>query len=650
MCTWENVREWNDYVTEQEPPVTSWDVDISLELQVEEIEAMPARALLAPIPENVPLPFECEPVPPEEDQLQDESIEPPLTLTPSAEAEESGEDWFEVVRDRRGLRGQPALPPRPPLPGRDPASLTTPRSLSVEDRIGNVGITQRGKKVRSGVDRWHYPNGTIRRRLREREGEVEQAGDADKQPGQVTFYDKKQWQGPESANDGCPGEVASANSTSLGPDETTTTSQSSDSSGPGPVGFWKAGTWIPRSRTPAELRAHKGGMGPQRMQRKAARVDAYYAGEWKPAWLRNYILAKQAREEEAGHEVDAGASPNVTVSSLATDVDPWSVQNTQEAGNWWSHGWYSSAETHTWTWTSTTSTSLPMPEFLPNHGLFPHAQPAAPPSGVTMTTGPSMELTNSERAHLEDAGVPRGEIQRLAHLFDSLNHHEDQGTGPESRWAVGRLSQRGDEGVQCLECVLNILQRRLRPRGHWPVTRVPRPQGTQHSLFTWAQQFGSILTNSLEHHLRAPLQPREEGGSHQTQESETSVQDINLAQNNEQDMDAASSSSSRPRSRSRSRIRDTMTPLTTAEAEALQVPVEELQGIWREPSTTSTSTGLVVTDLQWDTWSRTSTSTTTSLDNDTLGFWGETTIWVHGCPSSSSASTTFGVGKSCGVG
>ncbi|CAE7312415.1 pol [Symbiodinium sp. KB8] len=564
------------------------------------------------------------------------------------------EDWFEVVRDRRGLRGRAALPPRRPLHGRDPSTLTTPKTLSVEERIGDVGITQRGRKTRTGVDRWHYPNGTIRRRLREQHAEDAERPNNEGNEDTITFYDKKQWL--EDRSDKHKPEAGGSESSTTGSDRGTLPTQSSSSSNTEAIGFWKAGIWIPRCRTPAEQRTHRGGNGPQRSQRKAARVDSYFAGTWKPAWLTNYAQAKREREAQAGHEIQETQLATPPSMAQATDVDPWSGQN--QDNQWWA-GWYdtSSSSWTSWTWSSTTSTSLPeaAQEVVPNLGLFPNVINASAPSGVTVSTEPTMELTNSERAHLEDAGVPRSEIQRLAHLFASLDEHERMGTGPESRWALGRLSQRGDEGVQCLESLLLMIQRRLRPRGHWPVTRIPRPQHTQLRMFTWVGQFGSILSNSLEHQLRTPLQPSEEGGRtvdsdsdvvpmEQTTNATTAHEEVNRDFEHEPDPDAASSSATR--SRSSSRVLDTMTPITTAEAQALQgVPGlaaalnGELLGIWSEDTTTTTSTTMSSV-LGNDPLLSTSTG------EESADLWSDNSEMPHlfrdgpSCTSTSTTSTT----------
>ena len=479
-----------------------------------------------------------------------------------------------------------------------------------------MGVTQRGKKVRAGVDRWHYADGTIRIRLREQQTQDPPPREDGQHPPantSVSFYNTAGWPKPAADNEELKGEALDTSSTSVGSDNTMALAQSSDSSGSEVVGFWKAGEWMARERTVQEQRLHRGGMGPQKTQRRAARVSSYLAGTWKPAWLNDYIRDKKDREEQAQYEVHTSTTPVNQPSSTCTDVDPWSSRTTSNSDSWWWSSWDSSSSWSSWTWSTSTTTSMADLEFLPNFGLFPDVREATPPAGVVMD--PTMELTNSERAMLREAGMPGREVDRLAHLFTSLDSHETSGTGAEARWALGRLSGRADDGVQCLECLLNIIQRRLRPRGHWPVTRVPRSQQARLRLFAWIRQFGSILVNSFEHQLQTPLQPVEDGDlaavedtdnveieAHRTVAAASSgdtAEHVNPPgeQQHPDEFDTQESSPPHSRSRSRSRELDTMTPITTAEALAMSDAPElqralqgELLGIWRSPSPSSTST------------------------------------------------------------
>ena len=82
----------------------------------------------------------------------------------TSSASSSSVDWWEEILDRRALRGR--LPPNS-SPGRPPAALATPKTQPSPAQAQPV--SQRGGKLRHGiVDRWHYPNGSIRVRQRER--------------------------------------------------------------------------------------------------------------------------------------------------------------------------------------------------------------------------------------------------------------------------------------------------------------------------------------------------------------------------------------------------------------------------------------------------------------------------------------------------
>ena len=71
---------------------------------------------------------------------------------------------------------------------------------------------------------------------------------------------------------------------------------SSSSSAPEPAGFYRHGIWQQRPRTPSELRSHQGGNGAKRQQRRADRMAAYFAGNWKPAWFVNYVKEREIRQ------------------------------------------------------------------------------------------------------------------------------------------------------------------------------------------------------------------------------------------------------------------------------------------------------------------------------------------------------------------
>ena len=133
-----------------------WDEDISAALQMEEMERpLDAESRhLAPIPENMPVPFGLAAGQPAEN-----AVPPPP-------------DWLDLVIDKRQLRGRGSHPG----PQRDPATLTSPKAPSI----------LRGGRLSHGVDRWHNPDGTVRSRLKERLEAEKAKMDASSAPQQPT--------------------------------------------------------------------------------------------------------------------------------------------------------------------------------------------------------------------------------------------------------------------------------------------------------------------------------------------------------------------------------------------------------------------------------------------------------------------------------
>ena len=94
-----------------------------------------------------------------------------------------------------------------------------------------------------------------------------------------------------------------------------------------------------------------------------------------------------------------------------------------------------------WNWwslvvTTSTSTSAPVGDFdfPPNHGLFPDVRPI----GSDDEASPwQLQLTGSERRHLQEAGLPTRALQRVEDLLQSLEDHQSADHGPEARWALG---------------------------------------------------------------------------------------------------------------------------------------------------------------------------------------------------------------------
>ncbi|CAE6965614.1 unnamed protein product [Symbiodinium sp. CCMP2592] len=520
--------------------LTTWDEEISLALQDDLLqhEYPLVDNGLAPIPEDIPLPFGGEPV-------EEDSYALPwsgVTCWPSSSSDmASGTqgssssqqsvassstnnegDWLDKVLDTRGLRGRSV-----PL-GRDPATLLhrpgEPRCDGDDHAPDNtplIGMTSRGGRARGGVDRWHHPDGSVRSRLRERMEEeeraashggiVDDADDADDHgvndstgstPFQVvgvdfhndeptikaiTFYGDRFQVRAGGTSRGSTNTSTTAGSSNTETDDSEAGPSSSSSSSQQHPGFWRHGIWHNRPRSDAELRAHRGGMGPRRLARKAARVNSYLDGTWRPAWLQEYVKEKKARDAQRTTsrsydvlaDMDAKAlatflgkpvpeapgllptpSPNTNLTSAqtqesntATDVDPWAQQPWQNG--WWDHhstsqpwdgdrddnqwtgGTWTGQEWSQWEWgdsswrwsswsssTSTTTTSSStLPSLPPNAGLLPDVRTADNDDVVLM------QMTGAERASLQ-------EVDSIEQLLEALDRENDRDNGPEARHCI----------------------------------------------------------------------------------------------------------------------------------------------------------------------------------------------------------------------
>ncbi|CAE7470277.1 unnamed protein product [Symbiodinium sp. CCMP2592] len=440
------------------------------------------------------------------------------------------------------------------------------------------GLTTRGGRTRMGRDRWHHEDGSVRYRLRERLA-ADVTGDDDHVGSSLSSSDSSSILVPQVApftiqghtmsntgnwslqattfygetfsvhSDKPPGGEASttAGSSSVEDSEHSSTSTSEDNQIG--VGFWRHGVWINRPRTPQELRQHVGGAGAKRLARRQNRVSTYLRGEWIPAWLRDYKQQKADRDLLKAE--GACQTPSVPDLSVTTPGNHEVVQVTEEpspntlnddgtqqcssafssnpehgsqqwwwqwnaTGSWtwtsswdWSQQWGDSS----WIWSSSSSTTSSTFVVIPNAGLFPDVTPAPPPPvppGDWM-----MSITNSEEATLLEAGIPRGQVDRVAALLASLDRHQAQGSGPESRWAIACLVRRIDEGQEALDRVRDVLARRLVPRGFLPVRRIPAQEFERWRFFNWARGHTDLLQQIFQHHLDVRLQPRESGPSPQ---------------------------------------------------------------------------------------------------------------------------------------
>ena len=508
----------------------------------------------------------------------------PRTSTASLSTNTSPQEWMtpETATCPSSASSSSTCAPLP-LSGSDSSPM---EPTSPSECLPEHGITQRGNKIRAGIDRWHHPNGSIRVRRRERL-EAEARGERLhnlQQPipeesevtfqvvGQtslngenvvqaVTFYGEPftVWgeSGPtQAAVAGAPSSLGNNDDPQLVTDAavaTADTESSQESSEDMPnqtVGFWRNGEWVPRPRTASERRQQRGGNGPQRAQRKQARLDRYFRGEWLPAWLEQYKADKAQRsvalasiESEpqdclsqlSQQELSSGAaSSNAATSPVPESALPptwgdtsWSQtsswSSSSSSWSWWDgcHQWDDWGTTESWTWSSsssTTSTLKPVPQgSLPT---WPHS--CYPSSSTTATLSTSldnefdedihsfMQLRNSERARMQEAGVPASIIQRLETFLQQLDDRQElYGTGAEGRWAIQCMLRRAQEAEEALGSLLDVLADRLEPQGFWPIRRVPRTEGHRWVTFNWGRQLVPILVDCLQAHLDTRLQAEE---------------------------------------------------------------------------------------------------------------------------------------------
>ena len=357
------------------------------------------------------------------------------------------------------------------------------------------------------------------------------------------------------------GESTTAGEESEDPEGPCTSSSGASSC---PDGFWRHGKWVNRPRTPSELRSHRGGGGPRRAQRRHERVQQYLRGDWRPKWLEDYVAQRKQREALAGEKLEEETTSGQLAEATTPELPPQPAdevvegtdppaQNLQTEWEWRSNGWWSSLSSSSswepwwssssswsssWTWwnpgeqdrgeveddeespqenveewpwpgddnsssmattSSTTSTS-----HLPNYGLFPDVseQEVEDADAVWM-----MQLTNAERALLQESGVPPATVSRMETLLETMDRQQAEGRGAEGRWALGCFLHRAADGLEALDRIVGVLQRRLLPRGYVPIRRVPNNEQLRWSLFQWGRKQRDILQGTLDRHLDVGLIP-----------------------------------------------------------------------------------------------------------------------------------------------
>ena len=179
----------------------------------------------------------------------------------------------------------------------------------------------------------------------------------------VTFYG-----GMFKASTSCSSSAGEMNeSTTAGEDSSGTAADTENASETvWQPGFFRHGEWQPRERTRQELRQHLGGRGQQRSKRRQERMEAYFQGLWRPAWLENYRRERERRNagglpqvQEDDEQIDEPVEP---VTRRAQDEGSDPANTTTEGWNphpvvrdeedtWkgeWSWSWNSWQSTWQW--------------------------------------------------------------------------------------------------------------------------------------------------------------------------------------------------------------------------------------------------------------------------------------------------------------
>ena len=222
-----------------------------------------------------------------------------------------------------------------------------------------AGCLRRFGQWRSGRDRWHNVDGSLINRCRPSHpvtslsqqqlatclATIDEESNGFRENGSRNIGDElvvdinmaNNVQACEPANDS----KGQTNSTTAGDEpfggySSSTSSASSDVSSAA-VGFWRHGIWHPRPRDAQEARSHAGGRGPQRMERKSKRVEAWLQGTWKPAWLQQYIQDKTMRQAKL-------VADDAAVNSVHSVVEQGPESNTVKGEHWTQDplsGWWS---------------------------------------------------------------------------------------------------------------------------------------------------------------------------------------------------------------------------------------------------------------------------------------------------------------------
>ncbi|CAE7219725.1 unnamed protein product [Symbiodinium microadriaticum] len=540
-------------------------------------------------------------------------------------------DWWEAIKDRRNIRGRSTHNMQPvtsctdvPAYARDPSSLLGPTASSGRPAYNNLpldggvssssssasghddpwlawtssdgsgvnlsdgdsepGVIQRFGKWRVGRDRWHRPDGSLINRGRQNLDTSEVAASATLELPTIAEEENGLAVSGVHLHSGEPvvtvstaaGEMFHVRSSQPNQEACSDANSTTASNGTGTsssassaVGFWQHGVWVARPRTAQEQRAHIGGRGQQRTQRKQQRVRDWQNGLWKPAWLVQYARDRDRRLRDHEHATTV-PEPGVETTASTQADDDW-IQD--PVTGWWSrsalgldlllHYRYTVA----YNYVDNVDTVFfafyvqyvrykvfyyrdkvvlllhvlyerhfqyrmfdYFNHYMPRHKLLPYLDTyggdthlpwllaqhsfigqfrTAPEEEDESEVASMMQLTPAERTRLAEDGVPVNIIDRLEAYFESLQRQQDADRGPEGRWAMSRVHQRMQDGMEALDTLFEIVGRRLVPRGYWPIQRLPSSATVRTSMYQWAQNLGRMVVDLVEAHLQTPLQADE---------------------------------------------------------------------------------------------------------------------------------------------
>ncbi|CAE7253664.1 unnamed protein product [Symbiodinium sp. CCMP2592] len=306
------------------------------------------------------------------------------------------------------------------------------------------------------------------------------------------------------------------------------------------TGFYRNGEWIPRERTPQELRFHTGGQG---SVRKAKREESdlwffvvlvefwdltvmfYFHDNWVDLFLcRDHGVDYKHQHLQVElfvfHQLFISftllfASHNDNrIDYVFLELFDYELYYLELIG--YDLGDFNYEPDYHF---------LELFDYEPAYiMLFPSLSKDPSVMGTETEDVTFMQLSGSERASLQEAGLREVQMQRLEALMECLDEFQERGLGPESRWGLRCALRRCDGLSELLDRLLGILERRMRVRGFWPVSRVPATDRDCERWWTWARQFSQVVQEAVQGQLQTPLGPPDLDEHLRSHESEGGIE------------------------------------------------------------------------------------------------------------------------------